>query len=350
MEAVARREEHQKELFEKKKAAAARRAAGEDDGSGGGASGRDADEELRTAPDIVAYGSATELPRSGVRPCQISVDKAHNAVLLPVFGSLVPFHVSTIKSAVKSDEGAKALLRINFHAPGAAPGKECAVPMQAAMLRHPAAIFVRTLSFMSKDQRNMNNVVSLIKTMQKAVKVEREAAAQRAGLLEQPKLRLTTDAKFPRLMDLNMWPAVSGRKTTGALEAHTNGLRFLSSKGERIEIIYANIRHGIFQPCEKEHVVLVHFHLKHAIMIGKKKYKDVQFFTEVVEASQAIDGRHRSDYDADELGEEERERKMKQEMNKAFLKFCQRVEQVAEKDPGAAWNRFEEPQRELAFP
>jgi nucleosome binding factor SPN SPT16 subunit len=83
---------------------------------------------------------------------------------------------------------------------------------------------------------------------------------------------------------------------------------------------------------------------------GKKKFKDVQFFTEVVEASQAIDGRHRSDYDADELGEEERERKMKQEMNKAFLKFCQRVEQVAEKDPASAWNRFEEPQRDLSFP
>jgi len=350
MEAAARRDEHQKELFASKKAAALRRLAGDDDSGAGGGSARDDAEEVRTAPDIAAYGSTADFPRSGLRPCQISVDKAHSAVLLPVFGSLVPFHVSTIKSAVKSEEGAKALLRINFYAPGQAPGKECAASMQAAMLRHPSAIFVRTLSYMSKEHRNMANVVALIKSMQKTIKVEREAAAQRAGLQEQPKLRLTTDAKFPRLMDLNMWPAISGRKTTGAIEAHTNGLRFLSSKGERVEIIYANVRHGIFQPCEKEHVVLVHFHLKHAIMIGKKKYKDIQFFTEVVEASQAIDGRHRSDYDADEIGEEDRERKMRQEMNKAFKKFCERVEQVAEKDPASAWNKFDVPQRELSFP
>lgn len=89
-----------------------------------------------------------------------------------------------------------------------------------------------------------------------------------------------------RLQDLNMWPSVSGRKTVGTLEAHTNGLRFVSNKGEKVEIIYANIAHGVFQPCDREHVVLIHFHLKHAIMIGKKKYRDVQFFTEVVEASQ----------------------------------------------------------------
>lgn len=70
-------------------------------------------------------------------------------------------------------------------------------------------------------------------------------------------------------------------------------MRFVSDKGEKVELVYANIRHGIFQPCEKEHTVLIHFHLKHPILIGKKKFKDVQFFTEVIEASQAIDGRHR---------------------------------------------------------
>lgn len=33
------------------------------------------------------------------------------------------------------------------------------------------------------------------------------------------------------------------------------------------------------QPCESEHTVLLHFHLRNAIMVGKKKYKDIQFFT-----------------------------------------------------------------------
>lgn len=34
-----------------------------------------------------------------------------------------------------------------------------------------------------------------------------------------------------------MWPALSGRKTLGTLEAHTNGLRFVSQKSEKVGLI-----------------------------------------------------------------------------------------------------------------
>jgi nucleosome binding factor SPN SPT16 subunit len=125
-----------------------------------------------------------------------------------------------------------------------------------------------------------------------------------------------------------MWPMISGRKTEGVLEAHANGFRFISSKGEKVDLIYGNVKHAIFQPCEGEHVVLVHFHLKvrvsgtplcmrpllfvgcfvlcsrcvcsclflplsqaflcyvvqlpqKPILVGKKKCKDIQFYTEV---------------------------------------------------------------------
>ena len=120
----------------------------------------------------------------------------------------------------------------------------------------------------------------------------------------------------------------------------------------QVELLYANIRHGIFQPCESEHTVLLHFHLRNAIMIGKKKFKDVQFFTEVVAASQALDGRHRSDYDVDEYGEEERERRLRTELNKAFKKFVERCEEIARDDPAAArggLRNFDVPMRDLGF-
>ena len=51
----------------------------------------------------------------------------------------------------------------------------------------------------------------------------------------------------------------------------------------------------------------MYFHLKNPIMIGKKKHLDVQFFTEVVDASQAVDDRRRSMYDPDEMDDEQRE-------------------------------------------
>jgi nucleosome binding factor SPN SPT16 subunit len=47
---------------------------------------------------------------------------------------------------------------------------------------------------------------------------------------------------------------------------------------------------------------VLHFHLIHPIMIGKKKTKDVQFYVEVMESSYALDAARRSGYDPDELG------------------------------------------------
>lgn len=90
-----------------------------------------------------------------------------------------------------------------------------------------------------------------------------------------------------------MRPQISGRKCVGSLEAHQNGLRFMSNKGEILDIMYSNIKHAIYQPCDKTTMVLVHFHLKDFIMIGKKKQKDVQFFAEVVESSLNLEGSRR---------------------------------------------------------
>ena len=95
-------------------------------------------------------------------------------------------------------------------------------------------------------------------------------------------------------------------------------------------------------------IVLIHFHLKHPIIIGKKKCTDIQFYTEVVEASQALDGRRRSLYDPDELDEEQRERQLKKRLNDTFKAFCQKVEGVAEKNRQDLCN-FDIPYRDLGF-
>lgn len=68
--------------------------------------------------------------------------------------------------------------------------------------------------------------------------------------------------KVPRLVDLIMRPVLSGRKTIGMLEAHANGLRFRSKKGEVVDIMYNNIRHAVFHPCKGTINVVIHFHLK----------------------------------------------------------------------------------------
>lgn len=144
-----------------------------------------------------------------------------------------------------------------------------------------------------------------------------------------------------------MRPVFAGRKTQGNLEAHTNGLRFISTRQEVVDIMYDNIKYAIFQPCENEIMVLVHFHLKNAIMIGKKKHMDVQFFTEVVESSQAVDNGRRSMYDPDEMDDEQRERQLRKRLNQAFKDFCKKVDAVAKKN---GFNlEFDIPYRDLGF-
>ena len=55
------------------------------------------------------------------------------------------------------------------------------------------------------------------------------------------------DQRIPRMTDLTMRPFFSGKKTTGSLEVHTNGLRFTSKKHEIVDVMYANIKHCLFQ-------------------------------------------------------------------------------------------------------
>ena len=58
----------------------------------------------------------------------------------------------------------------------------------------------------------------------------------------------------------------------GNLEIHQNGVRFRpDGPSSKIDILFSNVKHLFFQPSEKELIVLIHFHLKAPIMLGKKK-------------------------------------------------------------------------------
>ena len=183
--------------------------------------------------------------------------------------------------------------------------------------------------------------------MKKKIRQREQKAEQEKDLVVQDKLIRIKDQRVPRLMDLIMRPQLTGRKCVGTIEAHQNGLRFTSSKGEVLDILYDNIKHAIFQPCQGTTIVLIHFHLKDFIMIGKKKHKDVQFNTEVMDESVNLDGLARNSYDPDELEEEQREREMKTRLNRAFKDFCKKVEKVAKHYEHTV--DFDIPYNELGF-
>lgn len=88
-----------------------------------------------------------------------------------------------------------------------------------------------------------------------------------------------------------MRPTISGRITTGYLEAHENGFRFRSDRNSDIlDVLYTNIKHAIFKRCDDNNLlVILHFNLKNPIMIGKKKSLDVQFYTAAADVTINLD-------------------------------------------------------------
>ncbi|KDO29493.1 hypothetical protein SPRG_06033 [Saprolegnia parasitica CBS 223.65] len=334
-----RRERHQAELMKRKREEAMRRL---EEQSSDAVTGKRSDKHA-----IVAYKHPSQYPE--LRPRQVSVDMRHEAVIVPINGVAVPFHISTIKNVSKSEEDKATYLRINFHCPGVGGtlGKDASPALQAIVAQHPSLMFIKELGFRSTDAHNLNNQFRLIKELQKRVKQREQQEQEESDLVVQEDLILTRDRRVPRLSDLSARPHLSGRKTTGTLEAHQNGLRFTTNKNQKLDILYSNIKHAIFQPCDNELVVLIHFHLKHHIMIGKKKHRDVQFYTEVIESSQALDNRRRSMYDPDELDEEGRERALREKLNTTFKDFCQKVESVSERVDKTI--TFDIPYRELGF-
>lgn len=297
--------------------------------------------------ELNAYKRTKDYP-DNVLPNQVKVDMMNQCVILPVCGNPIPFHISTIKNVVLPDPDAATYLRINFYTAGMAVGKDAPANMAKLVQKYaPYASFIREMTFRSLDSHNLTTAFRQISELRKRARQKELLEQEEATLVKQEKLVRTKNERVPRLSDLTMRPVFAGRKTQGNLEAHTNGLRFISTRGEIVDIMYPNIKHAIFQPCESEIMVLIHFHLKNPIMIGKKKQKDIQFFTEVVDASQTVDAGRRSMYDPDEMDDEQRERQLRKKLNEAFKEFCRKVESVARRNSFPL--EFDIPYRDLGF-
>ena len=50
------------------------------------------------------------------RELMIQVDTKNDAVLVPIYGIMVPFHVATIKSVTSQQDGGNSYIRIIFNA------------------------------------------------------------------------------------------------------------------------------------------------------------------------------------------------------------------------------------------
>eukprot|EP01114_Cavostelium_apophysatum_P012426 TRINITY_DN2775_c0_g3_i1.p1 TRINITY_DN2775_c0_g3~~TRINITY_DN2775_c0_g3_i1.p1 ORF type:complete len:1099 (-),score=397.86 TRINITY_DN2775_c0_g3_i1:68-3364(-) len=279
-----------------------------------------------SGPSAISFKSLNEYPKD-LQKNRMYVDAQSESILVPIYGLMVPFHVSMVKNVSKSDE---QYLRINFSVPD-----KFTKPEKADNMR----ICIKEFTYRIPDEKNLNNCLRMIKELRKRITSREKSQSTTANLVPQEKLILSK-GKVPRLSDVFVRPTASGKKTSGYLEAHNNGFRFAGQKGDVVDVMYKNIKHAFLQPADKEPLAVVHFHLHNPIVIGKKRTQDVQFCTEVMEVSQALDGRSR--YDPDEIEDEQRERAHRQRINNEFQNFCTKAEE-------AAGVEFDMPYEELSF-
>ncbi|XP_029436042.1 FACT complex subunit SPT16 [Rhinatrema bivittatum] len=297
----------------------------------------------------VSYRNPSLLPKEPeIREMKIYIDKKYETVIMPVFGIASPFHIATIKNISMSVEGDYTYLRINFYCPGSALGRN-----EGSIFPNPDATFVKEITYRASNLKapgepmvpslNLQNAFRIIKEVQKRYKTREAEEKEKEGIVKQDSLVINLNRSNPKLKDLYIRPNIAQKRMQGSLEAHVNGFRFTSVRGDKVDILYNNIKHALFQPCDGEMIIVLHFHLKNAIMFGKKRHTDVQFYTEVGEITTDL-GKHQHMHDRDDLYAEQLEREMRHKLKTAFKNFIEKVETLTKEEL-----EFEVPFRDLGF-
>jgi nucleosome binding factor SPN SPT16 subunit len=315
-----RRREHQKELFNKKIEEGLARFTSGGEGSN--------NEQQAVFRKFESYRSEARLPRE-VRQLKIIVDKKHDSIILPMYGMAVPFHISTLKNASKSDEGDFVMLRLNFITPGQAGGKREDMPFDDAN-----ATFVRAVTFRSADTHRMAEIYKNITDMKKEATKKEAERREMADVVEQDNLVTVKGRRPLRLPDVYVRPQTDSKRLPGELEIHQNGLRYQSIRSDSsFNVLFSNVKHLFFQPCDNELLVLIHIHFKNPILIGKKKIKDIQFYREAsdIQFDETGNKRRRHLYgDEDELQSEQEERRRRANLNKEFKSFSEKIAEASD--------------------
>src|SRR5213595_3691689 len=123
---------------------------------------------------------------------------------------------------------------------------------------------------------------------------------------------------------------MDGKRVPGEIEIHQNGLRYQSPlrNDHRVDILFSNVKHLFFQPCQHELIVIIHVHLKNPIMIGKKKARDIQFYREATDIQFDETGNRKRKYrygDEEEFEAEQEERRRRAELDRLFKSFAEKI-------------------------
>lgn len=328
------RHDHQKELHQKKQEEGKERFKA-DSGAMNGV-------ETKKFKRFESYKRDNQFPLR-VKDLVICVDERAQSIVLPIMGRPVPFHINTVKNASTNQEGGFAFLRINFLSPGQGVGRKDDQPFEDIN-----AHFVRSLTFKSKDFDRMEDIVREINNLKKSTARKEQEKKDMEDVIEQDKLQEIRNRRPVRTEPVFLRPALEGKRLPGSIEIHQNGMRYQHQTGQIVDILFSNIKHLFFQPCDHELIVIIHMHLISPILVGKKKTKDVQFYREATEMAFDETGNRKRKHrygDEEEFEQEQEERRRRAQLNREFKAFAERISDAAR----AEHLSVDIPFRELGF-
>ena len=323
------RSKHQRELLEAKMKEIEERFHG-------GTFIRKNDVNKKTVVRDIELYTQTNFPPS-LKLEEVRTDMKKWCILLPINDRVVPFHIALLKNVVKQSDGEFSRVRFNFYHPGVAvPALEFPAPESLP----EETLYLQELTYRSMNHDTILSLTKRIKDLRKKWQLRDDTVEGESSLIE-------LGSRLAVLHDLKMRPALAGKKTRGTLTAFSKGYKFVSKKNAVFQLAYSNVKHAVFQPCDENMMIILHFKLHKPVQVNKKKTHDVQFYCEVGAIAEDLNDprRNRGRYDyPNEMQEEEMERYMQQKYNDAFLAFVEKVN-------GAASDcvKFESPFSDFSF-
>lgn len=290
------------------------------------------------------YKSLKEFPKE-LRKGEIFVDGKRFCVLFPYKSSHFVVHACLIKNVSKYVEQPFLYLRFNLHT-----NQEKIATKQLVFPTVAPEFCFKELCYRSTDHSRLHMVFSATKELLKDYKqqIARNSKENSQEPEENPDKLLMKNAVLGTLKDVRFRPTITGRKSVGSLELHENGLRFTSSKSERVEIFFSQVKHAFFQPCNRptdtDYLIILHFHCGTPVRVNGKLHDDVQIFVEAtVGASKDVEKVRRGDSE-DEEEEEVYEENRRKKLNREFEDFVKLVEKESK-----GRISFDIPFKELGF-
>ena len=147
------------------------------------------------------------------------------------------------------------------------------LPSDLQPFEDPDATFIRSAVFRSTDAHHFGNIYDQITKMRTLMTKREKDKKELADVITQDRL-IELRGKRPAILEpVMIKPGLDGKRVAGELQIHENGIRYSTHSGQKVDLLFSNIKHLFFQPCDHELIVIIHVHLKAPIMIGKKKAK-----------------------------------------------------------------------------